>query len=215
MDEIAIFLCDYTGNAARPWAEAGYQCYCVDIQHSIRRDRVEGNIHYVWGDCRSWRPPEGKRIVFVGAFPFCTNDAVSGARDFVKKGGMMLRDSLECFESCRMAAAWSGAPYYVEHPVTMLSSMPHIGKPQHYFDPCDYTFHEPEDNYTKKTCLWAGNGFVMPEPKRLEGLPPPDDRIHKCPPSDNRANIRSETPMGFTRAVFEANRPDRLLLRAA
>ena len=35
----------------------------------------------------------------------------------------------------------------------------------------------------------------------------PDDRIHKCPPSAERANIRSATPRGFARAVFEANKP--------
>lgn len=33
----------------------------------------------------------------------------------------------------------------------------------------------------------------------------PDDRIHKCPPGPDRHNIRSATPAGFARAVFEAN----------
>ena len=50
-------LADLTGNMVKPWAEDGWTCYCVDIQHSIRRDRVEGNIHYVFGDVRSWTPP--------------------------------------------------------------------------------------------------------------------------------------------------------------
>ena len=27
-----ISLYDYTGEAVRPWAEAGYDCYCYDIQ---------------------------------------------------------------------------------------------------------------------------------------------------------------------------------------
>lgn len=35
----------------------------------------------------------------------------------------------------------------------------------------------------------------------------PDDRIHKCPPGDDRANFRSATPMGFARAVFAVNAP--------
>jgi len=30
-------------------------------------------------------------------------------------------------------------------------------------------------------------------------------RIHKCAPGPDRHNIRSATPMGFARAVFEAN----------
>ena len=29
----AIFLFDKTGNMAKPWADAGNLCYCVDIQH--------------------------------------------------------------------------------------------------------------------------------------------------------------------------------------
>lgn len=33
----------------------------------------------------------------------------------------------------------------------------------------------------------------------------PDDRVHKCPPGAERANIRSATPAGFARAVFLAN----------
>lgn len=61
----AIFLCDKTGIAARPWADAGIECWCVDIDHSIRRDRREGNINFVWGDVRSWRPPTGRKIMPV------------------------------------------------------------------------------------------------------------------------------------------------------
>jgi hypothetical protein len=34
----------------------------------------------------------------------------------------------------------------------------------------------------------------------------PDDRIHKAAPSEERADFRSATPLGFSRAVFEANR---------
>lgn len=205
MSAAAIFLCDLTGNMALPWAEAGIQCYCVDTQHSIRRDRVEGNIHYVWGDVRSWRPPEGLRIVFGAAFTPCTDVAGSGARDFQKKGGYLLRDAVEMFEAARQALAFSGAPYMLENSVGLLSSIPHIGKPDHYFDPCDYTALCPDDNYTKKTCIWSGNGFEMPAPQRDLALAPPDDRIHKAPPGDDRANFRSATPMGFSRAVFAAN----------
>jgi len=204
---IAVFLCDYTGIMARPWAAAGIECYCVDIQHSIRNDRVDGNTRFVWGDVRTWRPPEGREICFVAAFPFCTHDAVSGARDFEKKGGMMLRDSLEVFEACRLAGAWSGAPYCLEHPVTMLTSIPHIGKPDHYFNPNEYGGYPggEGDAYTKKTCLWTGNGFVMPEPRPIPATE--GSRMHGLPPSEERANLRSATPAGFARAVFEANNP--------
>ena len=207
MTPAAIFLCDVTGRMAEPWAEAGYECWCVDIQHSIRAPRTSGRIHFVWGDARTWRPPAGLDIVFVAAFPPCTHVAVSGARDFATKGGQMLRDALETFEACRQAAAWSGAPYMIENPVGVLSGIPHIGKPDHYFHPWQYTAFCRDDHYTKNTCLWTGNGFVMP----AEAIDPslagvrPDDRIHKARPTDDRADIRSATPRGFARAVFLAN----------
>lgn len=195
---------------ALPWAEAGYECWCVDIQHSIRRPRQEGNIWFVWGDCRSWRPPEGRRWVFGAGFPPCTYDAISGARDFVIRGANMLRDSLETFEACRMALAYSGAPYLVEHPGTILSTLPHIGPPDHKFDPCDYG-----DPWTKETWLWTGNGFKMPavikpgdmfdQPTWVE--PTEGSKMHKMGPSPDRADRRAETSMGFSRAVFAANRP--------
>lgn len=207
MIEAAISLCDETGTMLRPWAEAGYRCYCVDVQHSIRKDRIEGNMHFVWGDARSWTPPEGVRPVFVSAFPPCTHVSVSGTRDHAKKRGHMLRDALETFEACRQAGAWSGAPYMIENPVGILSSIPHIGKPDHYFHPWEFTAFELDDNYSKKTCLWTGNGFVMPQPQTAPGLPAPDNRIHFASPSNDRGDIRSATPFGFATAVFQANAP--------
>jgi hypothetical protein len=211
MIDAMISLCDETGIMAQPWAEAGFRCYCVDVAHSIRKDRIEGNIHFVWGDARSWTPPKGIRPVFVAAFPPCTHTSVSGVRDHAKKRGVMLRDALETFEACRQAAAWSGAPYMLENPVTVLSSLPHIGKPDFYFHPSDYTAFERSDNYTKKTCIWCGNGFIMP-PSAIDATLAdikPDNRIHFASPGDDRADFRSATPLGFARAVFASNRPDR------
>ncbi len=207
MIEAALFLYDYSGNAAMPWAEAGVECWCVDIQHSIRRERLDGNIRYVWGDARSFRRPSGRRFVFAASFSPCTHVAGSGARDFVIKGGFALRDALELFEAGRQVCSWTGAPYICENPVGVLSSIPHIGKPDHYFHPSDYAGWCEDDNYTKKTCLWTGNGFVMPPPKPAPWLGPPDDRIHKAAPGDDRANFRSASPLGFFRAAFHSNYP--------
>jgi hypothetical protein len=206
MMPIAIFLCSKTANAAEPWAAAGVECFCVDVQHSIRKPRREGLINFVWGDARSWRPPEGRRVVFVAAFPPCTHVAGSGARDFATKGPIMLRDALETFEACRQAAAWSGAPYYIENPVGVLSSIPHIGKPQHWFHPSEYAGYADEpasEAYTKKTGLWTGNGFIMPDRKPVE--PTLGSMMHRLPPTDDRADLRSATPKGFSRAVMLAN----------
>jgi hypothetical protein len=202
-----ISICDLTGNMVRPWAEAGYECWCFDIAHSIRRPRQEGNIHFVWGDARTIKRPTNKPIVFAIAQTPCTNTAVSGARDFETKGEYMLVDALVLFAAARQVCEWSGAPYMMENPVTMLSSIPHIGKPNYYFNPADYTGFELGDNYTKKTCIWGGNGFVMPDACLAPNLGKPDNRIHFASPGADRADIRAAAPMGFSRAVFQANAP--------
>jgi hypothetical protein len=207
MIDVAIFLCDLTGNMAKPWAEAGIECFCVDTQHSIRADRTECNIHYVWGDVRSYTLPAGYRPIFGAAFTPCTDVAGSGARDFAKKRGYLLRDALEMFEAARQCFEWARIPYMLENSVGFLSSVPHIGRPDHYFHPWEYAGWEAQDNYTKKTCVWSGGGFVMPPIYPNRDLGPPDDRIHKATPGDDRANFRSATPMGFARAVFHANKP--------
>lgn len=209
--DAVIFLCDLTGNAARPWAEAGYDCYCVDTQHSIRRDRIielgSGRIHYVWGDVRSWVPPREARPVFGVSFTECTHVAGSGARDWPRKRGFMLRDALEQFEAARQAFEWARIPYVQENSIGLLSSIPHIGKPSYYFHPWQYAGWHEADNYTKNTALWASSDFVMPPSRPAPWLGAPDDRIHKASPTADRADFRSASPVGFWTAVFYANAP--------
>lgn len=192
---IVLSLCDYTGIMVKPWAEAGWECWCVDLQHSMVKDRIEGNIRYVWGDIRSWLPPHAN-IAILFAFPPCTDLAASGRSHFHKKRGYRLSDALELFDACQMIAAYSGAPYLIENPVGRLSSFRR--KPDHPFNPCDYG-----DPYTKLTCLWTGNGFVMPTKHPVE--PTEGSKMHNLPPTPDRAHIRSQTPPGFARAVYEAN----------
>lgn len=156
----AIFLCDKTGVMARPWANAGHTCYCVDVQHSIRRDRIEavgnGKIIYAWGDARSWTPPVSN-IAFMAAFPPCTHLSLSGARDFQKKRGFMLADALQIFDSCKLACVYSGAKYMLENPKSRLST--HRESPTYKFHPWEYAGYllDPEaENTTKETWLWTG-----------------------------------------------------------
>ena len=200
---VVLSLCDRTGNMVRPFAERGWECVCVDTQHSIRKDRTEGNITYTWGDVRSWCPPRqiASRIAILFAFPPCTHMAVSGARDFRKKRNVLLRDSLELFSACEMVASYADVPYMIENPVGKFSD--HMGKPDHIFQPWEYG-----DNYTKNTCLWTSEDFIMPTPS-VKTMPKDCKSIMwELPPSDDRQNLRAVTPMGFAQAVFEANAPE-------
>lgn len=203
LDRCIVSLCDRTGNMLRPWADAGWECWAVDTQHGIRRDYTERDgIRYAWGDCRSWAPPKPPAMLF--GFPPCTHLAVSGARDFARKSWPMLRDGMDTFWACLQAAEWAGCPYMIENPVGRISGI--AGKPGHTFDPADYAGYldDPDrEAYTKRTCLWTGGGFVMPEPRPVEAVL--GSAMHLMPPSDTRADMRSVTPMGFAQAVYEAN----------
>lgn len=201
---IVLSLFDRTGNMVRPWADAGYECWCVDIQH--KEDRTEhvghGFIRYMPADLRWWIPPISEyRVVF--AFPPCTHLAVSGARWFAGKGLPALIDGLELVERARRICESIPAPWMLENPVSTLST--YWRPPDFTFNPCDFGgYLEPEgDAYTKKTCLWVGNGFVMPQARPVP--PTEGSRMHRLPPSQDRAARRSETPAGFARAVFLAN----------
>lgn len=193
---IVISCFDKSTNMVKPWAEAGFLCYCVDIQNELGEHRT-GNIIRVGADMLTWLPPR-EAIAMSFFFPPCTHLAVSGARWFGDKGLGALHEAIGLVNRSRELAEYIGAPYLIENPVSTLST--YWRKPDHLFDPCDYG-----DPYTKKTCLWTGNGFVMPEKRPVpahEG-----SKMHKLPPSADRADKRSETPMGFARAVFGANSP--------
>jgi hypothetical protein len=191
---VVISAFDYTTNMVRPWAEAGYLCYCIDIKHP-RGETRDGNIIRVGADMMDWLPPRSE-IAFAAFFPPCTDVAVSGARWFRDKGlGAVIR-ALQLFKRSVDLAELIGAPYLIENPVSTVST--YWREPDYKFDPCDYG-----DPYTKKTCLWTGNGFVMPAKDRV--TPVLGSLMHLLPPSADRAALRSATPNGFARAVFNSN----------
>ena len=207
---IVISLFDVSGVMVKPWLESGYECWIVDTQHppSYETDGIttEGKLNKVHADLtRPWLPPMDRdRIAFVSAFPPCDHLAVSGARWFKGKGLRRLSESVAMFATAAEFCEWSKAPYFIENPVSNISS--HWRKPDYKFHPHEYTGYCDKDNYTKNTCLWTGGGFVMPKIHKNDLLGDPDDRIHKCPPGPDRHNFRSATPEGFSQAVYIENK---------
>lgn len=190
-----------------PWIQAGYDAIIVDLQHPPgwhnQKTKNGFPVRTFGGDVRKFLPPRcDYKIVF--SFPPCTNLAVSGARWFSEKGLDALCDSLSIVEWCRKICEWSDAPWMLENPVSTIST--YWRKPDYSFSPYEYAGYlaKPEkEAYTKKTCLWTGGGFVMPEIKSVE--PILGSLMHKMPPSEDRGNKRSITPAGFAQAVFESN----------
>lgn len=197
-----LSLFDRSGNMARPWAKAGHTCLCFDIQHD--ETTVEqvgrGEIRYVGGDILDWLPPRTE-YAFVSVFAPCYDIAVSGARWFPEKGMDGLGTALQLFERGRHIAEWSGAPWMIENPVSVVSS--YWRDPDYTFHPGDYDRNTNHDEaYSKRTCLWTSDDFRLPEDAPAEAY---DDRIHKMGPSEDRSDARSETPMGFAKSVHSAN----------
>lgn len=225
---------DTTGNAVREYASQGADCFCFDSQNQSHCEVVgDGYIYFInWtlyqqtepharstGDIMSidglgvtwlqFAEQYGSYANLVFGFPPCTDVAVCGAKHFASK--------LDRDPDCQNKAANNAqfivdfanateAPYLIENPISVLSTI--WRKPDAYFHPWQYDGWTTDDNhYTKKTSLWTGGGFVMPEKKLGDKCPQiPDDRIHKAGPSDQRADFRSQSPTGFFNAVAVANR---------
>lgn len=231
----AVFLFDYTGIMAKPWADAGYLCYCFDGQHPIgvsksehknilnigmwfSKDRTGASLMKDIGRIIS---VTGKDIDFLFGFPECTDLAVSGAAHFAKKRednpyfqdeAMMLLYLVEALgmELC--------CPWGLENPVSVASTL--WRKPDFKFHPYEYggylplddihpTYPEyikPRDAYPKKTCVWAGSGFVIPVSRVVDCDDGYSDQHKRLGGRSLKTkNIRSATPRGFAQAVFEAN----------
>lgn len=188
-----LSLCDYTGNMLKPWAEAGHTCIAVDLAQD--KPRSENGIEYCQGDIFSLTVDPGD-FDYIFAFPPCTDLAASGARWWQDKGIRATIESLQLVEQALLICQKARRGWMIENPIGRLANL--WRKPDHYFDPCDYG-----DPYTKKTCLWVGGDFKMPATERVPATL--GSKMHKLPQSKDRARLRSETPMGFARAVYTAN----------
>ena len=231
---IVLSLYDFTGEALKPWAEAGYECYAFDIQHNPNIEEVHdydsgGSITYIhmdlWnlgniGTLLHWYSSEN--VVFGMAFPVCTDLAVSGAAHFKAKAERDPEFQIKASNHARWCASLFdalGVPYFIENPVSRLSTL--WRKPNYTFHPYEYgeyipdseaehprwpDYIAPKDAYTKKTCLWTGGGFRMPH--RLPTCKPTgysQQHLKLGGKSQRTKDIRSATPRGFARAVFEFN----------
>jgi len=253
-----ISLYDYTGEALRPWAEAGYQCFAYDIQHKpspmgelqpITSTSFDGDSSYSFSRCGNIFKIhadlyDGNTLLkiagrhmnsakFLSAFPPCTDLSSAGARwwkDKEKKNPrFQIEASLHAI-ACQHLADTVDCSYYIENPVGALGTL--WRKANHTFNPCDYGGYLPEDDvhprypeyipprdaYRKKTCLWSGNRFQMPEinPVPYENLTyerKDPTKSGNFSPVHGRTggkslktkNIRSATPRGFAKAVFLSN----------
>jgi hypothetical protein len=233
MKQKVISLYDYTGEALKPWAEAGYTCHAFDIQHSFVEPEVQafdsgGSITYNFADLHDYnwlnaiQDEFSDKVIFGMAFPVCTDLAVSGAAWFKKKAEadpLFQQRAAQHAIDCAGLFDDLGCPYFIENPVSVLATK--WRKPDHTFHPYEYggyiakndarhprwpDYIADRDAYPKKTCLWTGNGFVMPPKVPVEPETGHSRQHLKLGgKSAKTKNIRSATPRGFAIAVMAAN----------
>lgn len=225
-----IFLYDYTGLMAKPWLDAGYECWCFDGQHKPGVTRTGNHVQVgMWFNADKIiehasyiKHLVGDGVVMVFGFPECTHLAVSGAAHFsrkLKEDPLIQEKATDLAKLVELVGVRCGAPWAAENPVSVLSTL--WRKPNFSFHPWEYggylteddvhpewpEYIAPRDAYPKKTCIWCGNGFVEPVRKPVD-IPVGYSTQHLKlgGKSTKTKNIRSATPRGFALAVFEANR---------
>ncbi|MFW3387967.1 UNVERIFIED_CONTAM: hypothetical protein RF648_18350 [Kocuria sp. CPCC 205274] len=222
-----IFLYDYSGISAQPWLEAGYECYLFDGQHPEGVTR-EGNLVKVG----MWFYPDkveehanhirelvGDGVILVGSYPECTHLAVSGAAHFAKKRAINPAFQIEAASLALLAEKVGnlyGCAWYAENPASVLATL--WRKPDFIFQPWEFggylpvddahpTYPEyiaPRDAYPKKTCIWCGNGFRKPEVMAVQPEPGYSRQHQRLGGRSLKTkNIRSATPRGWAKAVYE------------
>lgn len=220
-----VSLFDESANMVRPWARAGWRCWCFDILNTEREESFPGGGFIQWVkadlDDPAWHQlieDLGPNIMF--SFSPCDDLAVCGAKHFGKK----LAANPEC-QNLAVARArlvqdiadYRGIPYMHENPVGILATR---WRPvDFWFDPSDYGGWLPEDDvhprwgqylpprdaYPKKTGIRCGNGFVQPEKRPVPALKDYPGWKLLGGRSARTKQIRSETPRGFAHAVWAAN----------
>ena len=227
-----LFLFNSSMYAMQPWLDDGrFNVVTVDYDdtdHSghHRDDRHERLVRL---NVDLSRPSAMAQITYslayaelsppslVISFAPCTDLAVSGAAHFERKREANPSFQLDAARMAQLAGEF-GCAYAVENPVSVLSTL--WRKPDTCFNPCDFGGYLPEDDehpefpevypprdaYNKKTCLWVGNGFILPESK------PVAHQNSACPghiklggKSARTKYIRSLTPRGLAAAIYHAN----------
>lgn len=247
-----LSLFDFSTYALKPWHEAGHETIAIDTLH-FSLDARPFQPRQCWASRRYTTDlslPGASDLLadmrpdLILAFPPCTDLAVSGAKHFAKKFAADPEFQKKAVDLCRLAetvANECGCPWMTENPLGCLST--HWRKPDWTFHPWEYggmlkgkeavhpdwpEFVAKRDCYPKRTGIWCGNGFhmpdsvparVMPDGQRMsfpEWQAQDESRrfsiqFRKLGGSSLKTKlIRSLTPRGFAAAVHAVNDPGKI-----
>lgn len=229
MNKVIYCLFDGSGYMGIPWAENGNKVFCINADAADHGTygkygaRVSHkNIKFINAWIFNGYVPDLPTPDIIFAFPPCTDLAVSGAAHFARKRFENPTFQEEAVETARAAETLANkydVPYMIENPVSVLSTF--WRKPDFIFHPYEYggylkdsdihpaypDYIPAQDAYPKKTCLWVGNGFILPIKRPIAvptGYSPQHSKLGGK--SEKTKIIRSLTPRGFSRAVYESNK---------
>lgn len=197
-----LSLFDYTGNWGMPFAkDPHWNVILVDIKHidtpfsDIMDIDYEFLMEYVF-------EPFGTVDGILASVP-CTEFAVSGARWFGEKDkdGRTQKAIDLVYKTLAIIECCNPDFWVIENPVSRIHNLvPELGNPRMYFNPCDFG-----DPYTKKTALY-GNFNSNLNYNRVH--PVEGSKMHRMygGKSERTKEMRSETPLGFSNAFYEANK---------
>lgn len=178
-----LVACEESQRVSSAFRRQGFSAFSCDILPT------SGN-HPEWHIQGDVRGVLRERWDVVLAFPPCTDLAASGARWFREKqrDGRQQR-SVQFFESFIDCAPF----VCIENPVGIMSTR--YRKPDQIIQPWQFGHGE-----TKATCLWLKGLPVLEHTEIVDGREP---RIHRMPPSPDRARLRSQTYLGIAEAMAD------------
>lgn len=224
-----VCLYEETGYSADKWAQAGFNVFCYDLEHTYTRIERCGKGWKIFVPWNAFDEAQNiqllarhaNRTAIVLAFPPCTDLTVTGAAWFEKKlseNANYRKEAMQLVYLARNIGESLKCPWVIENPVSVIST--EWRKPDYIFNPFEYggylpvddvhpdfpEYINPRDAYRKKTCYWVGGGFRMP-PKIPVHVEPGYSKQHRKlgGKSKKTKKIRSASPRGVMTGIFYAN----------
>ena len=176
-----LVACEESQTVCKAFRALGHEAYSCDI---IPCSGGHPEWH-IQDDVRNHL--EGWDLIIL--HPPCTDLAVSGARWFKQKGNKPQ-------EAYEFAMALWNAPCKkkaMENPIGKLSTL--FRKPDQIIQPWQFGHGE-----VKATCLWLEGLPKLTPTNIVEGR---EAKVHRMPPSPERAKLRSKTYSGIANAMAQ------------
>ncbi len=175
-----LVACEFSGIVRDAFLRLGHEALSCDLENTEQPGpHFRGDVREVLND--GWD--------LMVAHPPCDHLAVCGARWFKNK----LTEQAAALDFVRVLMECDIPRICVENPVSIIATR--IRKPDQYIQPWQFGHGE-----TKKTGLWLKNLPRLIPTNIVEGRFP---RVHREPPSPERAKNRSRTYQGIADAMAE------------